>query len=194
MSLPLQITLDGLPGVITIAVLFIIVPSIMVWLFIHAIEIAKAASGNKVPKESFLASSAYGSDVRDTSGDEMHLGVSAWAGFWTGLVISLVFVISQLGALRSFTFSISIVELPRINWVALIAGAVISLCFPLVGRFLISTRLAGLMTLLLSAVSTSAFYSYVFIEEYRSDTMCFILGTTFGILFYRIVVPRPYWQ
>jgi hypothetical protein len=121
--------------------------------------------------------------------------ISARAGFWAGLVLFVVYVISQLDTLRepAFTFGL----LPRFSILAALDGFVIGFMFLWGVRFLVPTRMVGLISLILSATSTSALYSYVFIESLRGTVLFLSLGVAFGALLHIVFFPasiRAIWD
>ncbi|MCX7902836.1 MAG: hypothetical protein N2483_11310, partial [Burkholderiaceae bacterium] len=77
----------------------------------------------------------------------------------------VVYVVSQLGAMRNPRFDLY--ELPGLLITPMLFGAIIGFVFLWLVRITLPTRLVGLLTLVLSAVSTSALFSYVFINYLR---------------------------
>jgi len=112
---------------------------------------------------------------------------SARAGVWAGLVLFVIFVLSQLRDLREpeFTFA----SVPDIDTVPLVAGVVAGFIFLRVVRLLLGTRVIGVTTLLLCAGSTSALYSFLFIESLRPTVLYLALGVAFGVLFHIVLFP-----
>lgn len=99
--------------------------------------------------------------VRRTSYDERR--TSARAGFWAGLVLFVGFVISQSHTLK---MPASIFRyLPALDLIPAGIGFMIGFLFLWGVRFLLTTRMVGLVSLILSAVSASGLYSYIFIDK-----------------------------
>jgi hypothetical protein len=128
--------------------------------------------------------------VRTTSQHE--LKVSAKAGLWAGLLLFVVYVISKLPMLREPTFNFR--SLPQFDsWPAVVGFAVGF--FVLWGvRFSVKTPLVGLVTLVLSAASASALYSYVFLESLRASMLFWALGLAFGTLLHMVFFPKSIGQ
>jgi len=147
---------------IAVAVQWIVVPLIMLALLIFGRVIANS--------------------VRDSE-----LRVSAGAGFWAGLVIFVIYVVSQLGAIHTPTFNFF--NLPGFLIVPMTFGLVVGFVFLWMVKAMIPTRLVGLITLLLSATSTSSLFSYVFIDSLRVPVLYWTLGLALGILLHIVLFP-----
>ena len=148
--------------IISLIVLWGVVPAIFVALFIFGVII-----------------------VRRTSYDERR--TSARAGFWAGLVLFIGYVVSQ-----SHTFKVpaSIFRyLPELDLLPAAIGFLIGFLFLWGVRFLLLTRMVGLVSLILSAVSSSGLYSYVFIDTLRDEILFSALGFTFGALLHIVFFP-----
>ncbi len=120
---------------------------------------------------------------------------SARAGFWAGLLLFVVYVVSQLSTLGNFNFTWNYV--PQFQWVIGIAGVCAGFVFLAGIRFVIPTRIIGLVTLLLVWASSSALFSYIFIANIRDIVIGFALGTIIGALIYIVLFPAPFreiWQ
>jgi hypothetical protein len=112
---------------------------------------------------------------------------SAKAGLWAGLIIFIVFVISQMGSLNSTTFiNVGLVD---VNFWSVILGTIIGFCLLLGVRFLLPTRQVGFIVLVLAATSTSSLYSYIFIASVRNFALSITLGVGLGALFHIIILP-----
>jgi len=147
---------------ISLIVLWGVVPAIFVAVFIFGIIIVKRT--------------AY--DERRTS---------ARAGFWAGLVLFIGYVISQSHTLK---VPASIFRyLPELDLLPAAIGFVIGFLFLWGVRFLLLTRMVGLVSLILSAVSTSGLYSYVFIDTLRDKMLFAALGFAFGALLHIVIFP-----
>lgn len=123
--------------------------------------------------------------VSSTRGEEQR--ISAHAGFWAGLVIFVIYVTSQVTALQTPRFAPYELEGLWIPQAAI--GVLIGFIFMLILKIFLPTRLVGFITLSLSATSTSALFSYVFISYLRPIVLYWILGLALGILLYIILFP-----
>ncbi len=144
--------------VISNIIQWVVVPLIMVALFILALVIAGRVSSNKA---------------------------SAWSGFWAGLVVFVVYIVSQLNTLRDPVFSSA--QLPGFQFIPLLIGAVAGYLFLWLARLLADTSLVGFTTLLLAASSTSALFTYIFIDSLRVFVLYLTLGIALGILIHIIL-------
>jgi hypothetical protein len=123
--------------------------------------------------------------VKRTSNDERR--TSARAGFWAGLVLFVGYVISQSYTLK---MPASIFRyLPALDLVPAGIGFIIGFSFLWGVRFLLPTRMVGLVSLILSAVSVSGLYSYIFIEALRNRILFLSLGFAFGALLHIVFLP-----
>jgi len=123
--------------------------------------------------------------VRRTLQDER--GTSARAGFWAGILLMIVFVISQWYRVKSPTFSLK--SLPSLNIESAGIGFIVGFFFLWIVRFLLPTRMVGLISLILSAASTSGLYAYIFIESLRGTILFLALGIAFGALLHIALFP-----
>ena len=124
-----------------------------------------------------IAGTAYGTGLR----------VSAWAGFLAGLVFSVVYVVSQMDAIPEPSFDSSV--LPDLLITPVVFGLAVGFVFLWAVRAMIPTRLVGLITLTLSAASTSALFTYVFIESLRVSILYWTLGIALGVLLHAVLFP-----
>jgi hypothetical protein len=124
--------------------------------------------------------------VRRTSQDER--GTSAKAGFWAGILLMIVFVISRWHTVGSPTISSR--SLPSLNLESTGLGLMIGFLFLWIVRFLLPTRMVGLISLILSAASTSGLYTYVFVESLRGTILFLALGIAFGALLHIVLLPN----
>ena len=123
--------------------------------------------------------------VRRTSYDERR--TSSRAGFWAGLVLFVGFVISQSHTLK---MPASIFRyLPALDLIPAGIGFMIGFLFLWGVRFLLTTRMVGLVSLILSAVSASGLYSYIFIDTLRNKILFLSLGFAFGALLHIVFFP-----
>jgi len=148
--------------VISNTVQWIIVPSIILALFIFALIVARSVTDSEQK-------------------------ASAWAGFWAGLVVFVIYVVSQLNSLHKLDFKFS--TLPGLLLAPLLLGFVVGFIFIWLVKAVIPTRVVGFITLLLTASSTSALFTYIFINSLRASVLYGALGTALGILLHIILFP-----
>ena len=123
--------------------------------------------------------------VKRTSYDDRR--TSARAGFWAGLVLFIGYVISQSHTLK---MPASIFRyLPALDLLPAGIGFIVGFLFLWGVRFLLLTRMVGIVSLILSALSTSGLYSYIFIETLRNKILFLALGFTFGALLHIVFFP-----
>ena len=115
------------------------------------------------------------------------LQVSAWAGLWAGLLAFVIYVVSQLGQIRDPNFQFS--ALPGLLLFPLACGLAAGFVFLGVVRLAEPTRLIGLITLTLAATSTSALFTYTFINSLRVSVLYWTLGAALGILLHIVLYP-----
>jgi hypothetical protein len=113
--------------------------------------------------------------------------VSSWAGFCAGLVTFVVYVVSQLNQIREPDFHSS--ALPGLLLFPLGLGLAAGYAFLGLVRLAVPTRLVGLITLALAASSTSAMFTYIFIDTLRVSVLYWTLGATLGILLHIVLFP-----
>jgi hypothetical protein len=147
---------------ISTAIQWVILPSIMFALFVFAWIIASTAK-------------------------TAELKVSSWAGFWAGLVTFVTYVVSQLRHIEEPNFDYS--KLPGFMVLPLGSGLAAGFVFLWLVRQLVPTRLVGLITLMLAASSTSAVFTYIFIHTLRVPVLYCTLGTALGILLHIVLFP-----
>lgn len=128
-----------------------------------------------------------------TSDKEVKL--SAKGGIWAGVILFLIYSISQfkIQTLIEHTFDFD----PNFNILYVLLGVMIGFFFLLATRFLIKTRLIGLITLTLTSVSLSSLYSYIFILGGRSFILFTTLGLILGGLLHVVIFPdtiRDLWD
>ena len=113
--------------------------------------------------------------------------LSARAGFWAGFILFVIFIVSQLRDVREPCFDFS--SVPGFDFLPLIAGCLIGFALLWAIRITLSTRFVGVITLLLTAASTSALYSFIFIESLRATVLYASLGVALGILVHVVLLP-----
>jgi hypothetical protein len=148
---------------IATVVQWVILPSIMVAIFAFAWVIARTA---KYPE----------------------LTVSAWAGFFAGLITFVIYVVSQLAQINDPDFRVA--TLPGLLLLPLTSGLTAGFTFLWLIRFALPTRLVGILTLMLSASSSAALFSYLFLSELRVSVLYWTLGSALGILLHVVLFPE----
>jgi hypothetical protein len=115
------------------------------------------------------------------------LKVSSWAGFWAGLLSFVIYVVSQLSQIREP--NLHYVPLPGMQLLPLGWGLTTGFVFLWIVRHAVPTRLVGLITLMLAGSSTSAIFTYIFIDSLRVSVLYWTLGTALGILLHIVLFP-----
>ncbi len=143
-------------------VLWMIIPFILFALFIFSWVIAKKAKTSE-------------------------LKVSSRAGLWAGLIIFVIYLLSNLNRVHEPNFSFQ--SLPGLLIMPMSLGFIIGFSFLWLVRSMTPTRLVGIITLLLSAISTSALFTYFFIIDLRIWILYLTLGSALGILLHIVFFP-----
>jgi hypothetical protein len=115
------------------------------------------------------------------------LRVSSWAGFWAGMLSFVIYVVSQLTEIREP--ELRYVPLPGLQLLPLGWGLTAGLLFLWIVRHAVPTRMVGLITLLLTGTSTSALFTYIFIDNLKVSVLYWTLGTALGILLHIVFFP-----
>jgi hypothetical protein len=113
--------------------------------------------------------------------------VSSWAGLWAGLMTFVIYVVSQLSHIREPNLRLA--TLPGLLWLPLGGGLAVGFVFLWLVRYVVPTRLVGLITMMLAASSTSSMFTYVFINNLRVSVLYWTLGTALGILLHVVLFP-----
>jgi hypothetical protein len=121
------------------------------------------------------------------SAKSAELKVSSWAGFWAGLLSFVIYVVSQLGEIREPNLQYK--PLPGLQLLPLGWGLTTGFVFLWIVRHAVPTRLVGLITLMLAGSSTSAIFTYIFIDSLRVSVLYWTLGTALGILLHIVLFP-----
>lgn len=112
---------------------------------------------------------------------------SAEAGLWSGIILFIMYVITQLDILGQIDFSN--MELVRIQFWPVLAGMGAGFVIILAIRLLMPSRQVGIVVLFLVTISTCSFYSYIFLADIRNVVLCASLGFGLGALLHVIVFP-----
>ena len=121
--------------------------------------------------------------------------VSANAGFWAGLILFVIYIVSQFQNVKKPRFEFS--SFPGLDFIPLFLGFLVGFFFLSLVRFLLPTRFVGVTTLLLSAASLIALFNFIFIESLRSTTLYTALGVALGIQIHLVLFPssiRRLWE
>jgi hypothetical protein len=124
-----------------------------------------------------IASSARSAELR----------VSSWAGFWAGLLSFVIYVVSLLAQIREPNFRYAL--LPGLQLLPLGWGLTTGFVSLWIVRHAVPTRLVGIITLMLAGSSTSAVFTYIFIDSLRVSVLYWTLGTALGILLHIVLFP-----
>lgn len=116
------------------------------------------------------------------------LRTSANAGFWAGLVVFVIYVVSQLDRLNQPSFDINYST--GIKLIPMMIGLGLGFVFLWAVRYIEPSPVVGLLSLVLSAASLSALYSYIFIERLRTEMLFLTLGTALGALLHVVFFPQ----
>ena len=104
---------------------------------------------------------------------------STRAGKLSGLIMFVIFVISQKNRPMKWSFSIPNYGL---EFIPLLLGVIIGFVFSRVINILLKTRLAGIVAMFLISGSLITIYTYVFLASYRSTLVFIVLGIALGNL------------
>ena len=115
------------------------------------------------------------------------LRVSSWAGFWAGLLSFVVYVVSQLSQIQEPKLQYA--DLPGLQLLPFGWGLSTGFVFLWFVRHAVPTRLVGLITLMLAGTSTSAVFTYVFIDSTRVPVLYWTLGMALGIILHIVLFP-----
>jgi hypothetical protein len=114
---------------------------------------------------------------------------SAKSGILAGLIIFLLFIISQQSSAIAFSAERLEIELSGKNVLFLSAGFGIGFLFKFLLAKVVETRILGLLTLLTVSGATISLYIFFFIKEARSPIMVASLAVLLGAFVYRMVFP-----
>jgi hypothetical protein len=115
------------------------------------------------------------------------LRISAWAGFWAGLLAFVIYAISELGQIKDPTFRFT--SVPGLMLMPLGCGLSAGFVFLGLVKLAEPTRLVGLITLALAGTSASAFFTYIFLESLRVSVLYWTMGASLGILLHIVLNP-----
>jgi len=121
--------------------------------------------------------------------------VSANAGFWAGLILFVIYIVSQFQYVKKPRFEFS--SIPGLALIPLILGFLIGFFFLWLVRLLLPTRFVGGTTLLLSAASLIALFNFIFVESLRSTMLYMALGVALGVQIHLVLFPssiRRLWE
>jgi hypothetical protein len=117
---------------------------------------------------------------------EPKIRVSARAGKFAGLIVLVLFIISQKK--RDFDLSLNIPSYEFDFWPILIGAAAGFIVYGLFS-FVKPTRAVGLRALAIVGSTSIALYGYFFISGLSKTVMFGTLGILLGVLFYDVILP-----
>jgi hypothetical protein len=103
------------------------------------------------------------------------------------LLLFVIYVIGQLNQIRKPILNYS--TLPGFLWVPISIGVATGFSFLWLIKIVLPTRIVGLITLLLCSVSSSALFTYIFIDSLRVWVLYLSLGVSFGVLLHIVIFP-----
>jgi hypothetical protein len=104
------------------------------------------------------------------------------------LLTFLIYAASQLEQIDDPGFRVA--TLPGLLVPPLRSGLAAGFTFLWLIRFALPTRLVGILTLMLSASSSAALFSYLFLSELRVSVLYWTLGSALGILLHVVLFPE----
>ncbi len=117
---------------------------------------------------------------------EPRVKASARAGKFAGLIVLILFIISQ--KTRQFNFTFQIPSYDFDVWPTLI-GALAGFIVYGIFSFVKPARSMGIFVLAIVGSASIALYSYFFITGFSKTVMYGTLGVLLGVLFYEVVLP-----
>jgi len=114
---------------------------------------------------------------------------SAQAGKWAGIIIFVMYVISQWNRTVSFSFQPPFYQF--VFWptvISTITGFIMIWIFDI----LRSTRVIGLIIMALVSATSITLYSYLFIRTYQNDLLFVLLGFMLGVFTYEVFFPEGF--
>jgi hypothetical protein len=117
---------------------------------------------------------------------ELKIKASARAGKFAGLIVLILFIISQKN--RDFNFSFRIPSYEFDLWPTLV-GALAGFIVYGVFSFIKPARAMGIFVLAIVSSTSIVLYSYFFISGLSKTVMYGTLGVLLGVLFYEVVLP-----
>lgn len=147
---------------ITLTLLWVCVPGVYVAMFLFALLIIARA-------------------------EQAEQKTSAKAGIWAGVIVLVVYIIAKFDIFKEPGFTHS--PLPPMDFVATGIGIAAGLLMFGLVRYLVPTKLVGIVVLWLVAASTIGLYSYIFIESMRPALLYMTLGFGFGTFAHIMVIP-----
>ena len=120
--------------------------------------------------------------------EQISVKISAKAGIWAGILLFIIFVINFMES--TCLPELGLETLPGLRVtpsVISLGGGFIFLWFL---RILVSTRLVGVITLIITTVSLIALFAYIFLTEYHILILYTSFGTALGILIHIVLFPN----
>jgi hypothetical protein len=130
----------------------------------------------------------FGQRISQAPGIHPDKRLSARAGFWAGLLITLIYVIAMLGSISGPDLALQ--QMPAFQILSLGFGVLAGFALLFGVWVALPTRFMGVVTLAFSTVSSTALFSYIFINWLNVWVMYWTLGAALGFLFFIILFPR----
>jgi len=154
--------MQGLQYLVSTLIYWVVVPAIMIRVFVFATDMVSAAPSAEVK-------------------------ASAKAGLWGGVIIFIIFLITQIDSMHLPDFTKKGVF--DINLWLILIGLVIGLILLFIVKSLMTPVKVGLFVLILVVASSCSFYSYIFIDGVRSSVLSATLGVGLGAMLHIIIFP-----
>jgi hypothetical protein len=135
-----------------------------------------------------LAMLVFGQRISQAPGIHPDKRLSARAGFWAGLLITLIYIIAMLNRISGPDMALQ--EMPPFGIFSLLFGVLGGFALLFGVWIALPTRFMGVVTLAFSVVSSTALFSYLFIDDLHVWVMYWTLGAALGFLFFIIMFPR----
>lgn len=149
---------------IKFAILWVIVPGILLGIFFYSRSILKQNS-NEQNK------------------------ISMNAGFWCGLVLFVIFIVYTMRLVQLPDFSQT--KTLDFNLLGVIIGIIIGFSLLILLRLTLKyTPISSFIILILTFSSLSALYSYFFIQTFNNIIISSTLGLVLGALLYIMIIPQ----
>jgi len=145
----------------------------------------------------FLRLLSFANEIKDIAKDNEQKG-SARVGFWAGILIAVVYISWKLKEGHD-SFNPPIFNLNNVGIGICISCSIIGLIWLVNPKMagmknpflnLIQRAKFGIVTLILSAISLSALFSYIFIDSSRDPIFNVTLGSAIGILLSLVFFPK----
>ncbi|GAA1633533.1 hypothetical protein ACFQY4_16900 [Catellatospora bangladeshensis] len=113
--------------------------------------------------------------------------VSGWAGFWAGLVVFALYVVTVAGRIQLPQFQVG--GFPSFHLGGFALGLITGYALPHIMWIVRPTRLLGILTLIISATTLIALFNYLFYTGVRGFVIYFTLSVLLGGLLHLVFHP-----